>query len=396
MLAKGAVGALLPGAAALLQLASLRRLSLLLRPAWCLPGAVALLGIGLSWYLLLGATRADGFHFMTELFLEHHLDRFTSPKEGHHGPVFYYLPVLLIALAPWSAFLPLALARRFAATDARGRWLRLLGLLSAVTLVFFSLAATKLPHYAFPALPGLALCIADRLARANAAPSPRALAWSVAACLVLLVALGIGLLATPAIAAALPAWLGSHAAKAPELAYPIDLGPALPAAAFAALATAAAVFARRKAPVALAGRLGLGMLLVWACVAWGVMPRWDHHFLRPLRDLTASALARDTSGERLLLVGLRRRPSIVFHGGRGTEYASPRDFAGLLARLSGPPPRLALTTDATFARLARNARFEAIERDTGYVLFRAAPPPAPGARASGADATLNSPGDATP
>lgn len=375
MLAKGAIGVLLPFAALLLYLASLRRLSLVLRPAWCLPGAAALLGFGLSWYLLLGATRADGFGFMTELFLEHHLARFASAKEGHRGPFLYYLPVLALMLAPWSAFLPVALARRFDAASERARWLRLLALLSGVTLVFFTAAATKLPHYALPALPGLALLIADRLGNDRAPLQGRALSASVVATLVLLLVLALGLASTQAIAAALPAWLGAHAHKAPELAYPLDLGPALPAAALALLACALAVAASRRAPYALARRLGVGMLVVWACLAWGVMPRWDDHFLRPLRDLASHATARDTSGERLLLVGLRRKPSTVFYGGRASEYASPQRPDDLHARLSGPPPRLALTSDARFASLSRHAHFEAIERDTGYVLFRAAGPP---------------------
>ena len=372
MLAKGAVGALLPTAAALLHLASLRQLSLLQRPAWWLPGAAALLGIGFSWYLLLGATRPDGFAFMTELFREHHVARFTSAKEGHRGPLWYYVPVLVIAFAPWSGFLPVALARRLDAASEHGRWLRLLGLLAGVTLVLFSAAATKLPHYLAPALPGLALLVADRLAGDGVPPGRRALAWSVAATIVLLVALAVGLAAAQATAAALPAWLAEKAHKAPELAYALDLGPALQAAALTALATAALVAASRRVPRQLALRLGAGSLVVWACVAWGVMPRWDRHFLRPLRELTASAIARDTSGERLVLVGLRRKPSVVFYGGRGTEYASGRHPESLVARLAGPPPRLALASDATFARLARTAPIEAIERDTGYVLFRAA------------------------
>ena len=396
MLTKGIAGALLPLAAALLQLAALRRLRLLLRPAWCLPGAAALLGIGLSWTLLLGATRPDGFAFLRELLFEHQLGRFASPKEGHHGPVFYYVPVVLLALAPWSAFLPLALARRFDAASERGRWLRLLALLSLVTLVFFTVAATKLPHYALPALPGLALLIADRLAGTAPPPAGRALAWSVAATLALLLALAAGLLAAPAIAAALPARFEELAHKAPELAHPIDFGPALPAAAAVALATALAVFATRRAPQRLALALGAGTLALWACLAWWVTPRWDRHFARPLRELTATALAHDTSGERLLLVGLRRRPSVVFYGGRGTQYVSPRDAALVLARLSGQPPRLALTNEAWFARLARRGGFETVARDTGYVLFRAAKAPAGDAPARAPHATLPSPGAPKP
>ena len=387
MLAKGAVGALLPAAAAVVYLASLRRLALLLRPAWWLPGGAVLLGIGLSWYLLLGLTRADGFAFMAELFHEHHVGRFTSPKEGHRGPLLYYVPVLALTFAPWSAFLPVAVIRRLDARSERERWLRLLGLLSAVTFVFFSAAATKLPHYLMPALPGLALLVADRLAGDGPPPARRALAWSVAATVVLLIGLAAGLAATEWIAAALPAWLGAKARKAPELGYPLDLGYCLHAAALAALATAAVVISCRRAPRQLAFRLGAGSLLVWALVAWGVMPRWDAHFQRPLRELAVSAAEHDDSGERLLLVGLRRRPSVVFYGGRATEYASERDLPRVAARLTGPPLRLAIASEAGFAAIARGVAVEAISRDTGYVLFRAAEPRAGRAALPGSGST---------
>ena len=374
MLAKGAVGALLPAAAAALQLASLRRLSLLLRPAWWLPGAALLLGIGLSWYLLLGLTRPDGFSFMTELFLEHHLDRFTSAKEGHRGPLLYYVPVLALAFAPWSAFLPLALARRLAAGSERERWLRLLGLLSIVTFVFFSAAATKLPHYLMPALPGLALLVADRLAGDGPPPGRRALAGSVAAAVAFLIALAGGLAAAEWIAAQLPAWLGEPARKLPGLGHPLDLGPGLHAAALAALATAAVVIACRRAPRPLAFRLGVGSLVVWALLAWGVMPRWDAHFQRPLRDLAVRAAAR-SDGEGMLLVGLRRRPSVVFYG--GTRHRIRERPAARNASPPVSPARrraLAIASEADFAALVRGLPLEAITRDTGYVLFRAALP----------------------
>ena len=374
MLAKGAVGALLPAAAAVAHLASLRRLSLLWRPAWWLPGGAALLGIGLSWYLLLGLTRPDGFTFMRELFLEHHVGRFASAKEGHSGPFFYYVPVLVLAFLPWSGFLPVAALRRLGAGSERERWLRLLGLLSIVTFLFFSAAATKLPHYLMPALPGLALLVADRLAGDAPPPGPRALAWSVAATALLLVALAGGLAATPSIAAALPGLLGAKAGKAPGLVHPLDLGLGLQAAALASLATAAVVIACRRDPRRLAFRLGAGSLVVWALIAWAVMPRWDAHFQRPLRDLAVRAAAQDETADRLLMVGLRRRPSVVFYGGRATEYVGGRSLERVAARLAGPPARLAIASEDAFAALARGLPVEAISRDTGFVLFRALEP----------------------
>jgi 4-amino-4-deoxy-L-arabinose transferase-like glycosyltransferase len=374
MLAKGAVGALLPAAAAFLQLAWLRGLRLLLRPGWWLPGSVALLGIGLSWYLLLGLTREGGFSFMTELFLEHHLGRFARPKEGHGGPFLYYLPVLALGFLPWSALLPIAAARRLGGGSERERWLRLLALLSLVTLVFFSAAATKLPHYVLPALPGLALLVGDRLAGNGPAPAPRALAVSATVTALLLVLLAAGIASAEAIAAALPDWLGEKARKAPGLAHPLALGPALPAAALAALATAAVVLACRRSPARAGFCLGLGALLIWTPIAWSVTPRWDAHFQRPLRALALAAAQHTPPDQPVLLVGLRRKPSVVFYGGRRTEYASRRHLERVAARLARAPERLAIASEEDFAQLARAAPLDELARETGYVLFRGALP----------------------
>jgi hypothetical protein len=225
-----------------------------------------------------------------------------------------------------------------------------------------------------PALPGLALLVADRLAGPAPPPGRSALAWSVAGTVLLLLALAIGLLAAERIAAELPAWIGAQARKTPGLAYPLDLGPAVPAAALAALATAAVAIACRRTPRQLGFRLGAGSLLVWALIAWGVMPRWDDHFQRPLRALAAIAAAQEGAGERLLLVGLLRRPSVVFYGGHATDTTSGRHPQRVAARLAGPPARLAIASEPAFEALARALPLEAIARDTGYVLFRAAAP----------------------
>jgi hypothetical protein len=138
------------------------------------------------------------------------------------------------------------------------------------------------------------------------------------------------------------------------------------------------VIACRHEPRHLVPGLGAGSLIAWALIAWGVMPRWDAHFQRPLRELAVSAAAQDQGGERLLLVGLRRRPSVVFYSGRAIEYASGRSLERLAARLAGPPPRLAIASESVFAALARGLPVEAIARDTGFVLFRAAGPHAIG------------------
>ncbi|MEX2207894.1 MAG: glycosyltransferase family 39 protein, partial [Myxococcota bacterium] len=191
ILTKGAIGVLFPGAVALVHLLAWGRLRAMLRPAWLALAPPLVLGIGFSWYLLLGFTHADGFGFMRDLFLEHHVGRFSAPMQGHEGPPLYYLPVIAVGLLPWSPFLPLALARTsLRGRDERERFLRLFVGLSGVVLVFFSIAATKLPNYAAPALPGLALVVGDWFARRSDVERERGFTASVAVAL-----FAIGLLA---------------------------------------------------------------------------------------------------------------------------------------------------------------------------------------------------------
>ena len=181
--------------------------------------------IGFSWYLLLGFVHPDGFAFMKDLFIKHHVERFSTPLEGHSGPIYFYLIVLLVGFMPWSVFVPLAAFRcpyRDSSSE-RVRFLRLFILFSIITFVFFSIAATKLPNYICPALPGIAMLTATLF---DEKEKTGRFAWSIATYLaaILILGLGILLLVSPQIIAHLPQMLGKSALKAPVLAQPIDLG----------------------------------------------------------------------------------------------------------------------------------------------------------------------------
>ncbi|MGH9462802.1 MAG: ArnT family glycosyltransferase [Vicinamibacteria bacterium] len=130
-----------------------------------------------------------GWEFVEVFFLQHNVDRFLTTVHRHPGPIYYYLPVLAVALFPWSAFVPAAIARAMRGIEARRTFL-LLWIVSP--LVFFSLSGAKLPGYLLPVLPPFALLIG--LLWAPAAESGkeetavwlnRSLAFHVAWCLVL-------------------------------------------------------------------------------------------------------------------------------------------------------------------------------------------------------------------
>jgi hypothetical protein len=83
--------------------------------------------------------------FAWQFLLQHNLGRYAQAAEGHGGGPLYYLLWLPIVLLPYSALLPRVLRRA-----AAWRQDPLLGLALCwfgLTLLLFSLASTKLPHY---------------------------------------------------------------------------------------------------------------------------------------------------------------------------------------------------------------------------------------------------------
>ncbi len=114
--------------------------------------------ITLPWFVYVHRRYPEFFRFY---ILEQHLGRFLTPAI-HPEPLYYYVPVLLGLLLPWTWLLPWALA-------AGGRWrdpdYRFLVIWAAVIVVFFSLSRGKLVPYILPALLPLALLVGHGLTR---------------------------------------------------------------------------------------------------------------------------------------------------------------------------------------------------------------------------------------
>ena len=126
-------------------------------------GATA--AVALPWYLLCAARNPD---FVQVFLIEHNVQRYLTPAFGHEQPFWFFGPVLLIGLVPWTALL-IPVAQDIGRT-APSRWAHSLGFFMACwivfPLVFFSLSVSKLPGYILPAIPLLALLMARTTARA--------------------------------------------------------------------------------------------------------------------------------------------------------------------------------------------------------------------------------------
>jgi len=253
-LAKGPIGILLP-ALVISVYVFLHRESGWLKELFAPRAIAAFLIVAAPWYLAVSV--AQGRAFFDVFLLNHNVQRFTSTIHSHPGPFFYYLPVLLAGLFPWTGLVLPAVAGLSPRT-ARADLFVLMWL--ALPLVFFSIAGSKLPGYILPCLPPLALLMgraADQLVNRHPAPrfgGPRAVA------LVGLVLAGL----VSALPAALYKW------RDPAFVM------AVPLAGWAILMAFA--FARRVGPDP-AGALailrvgGVGFLLLLTQIAPGVIAR---------------------------------------------------------------------------------------------------------------------------
>ncbi len=111
----------------------------------------------LPWFAYLQWRLPSYFRFF---ILEQNFGRFLTPAI-HPQPIYYFGPVLLGLLLPWTFLLPWAL---WAPRQGRDPDRVFLMIWAGVVLVFFSLSRGKLAPYILPALLPLALLLGRRLA----------------------------------------------------------------------------------------------------------------------------------------------------------------------------------------------------------------------------------------
>ncbi len=213
--------------------------------------AIAAVAVALPWYALV--TLRNGPAFLQEFFVKHHFARFATPALQHVQPFWFYVPVLLGLLYPWTPALALITGRKL----YRDRRAGFLLLWAAFALVFFSAAENKLPGYILPMLPPVAVLIGVALARARTA------AVVLACCAALL-------WMVPVIAAALPRALTTGATHTRPAWFTWESIPAL------ALAAIVFFVARRGRVGTAFGLTTASAILAVAMLVWQTYPVLDH------------------------------------------------------------------------------------------------------------------------
>src|SRR5208283_4252275 len=173
-LAKGPVAPALAGAIIFLFVAVRRDWPAILRTLW-IPGVVLYLAVMLPWYIAVQLRNPEFFRFF---ILEHNFARFSTGVYHHPQPFWFFLPVFLLAIMPWTIVFLLAVGERVRLIWSQGReafsssedsWALFLLLWMFVPILFFSASQSKLPGYILPSVPAGALLVAEYLATRSGA-----------------------------------------------------------------------------------------------------------------------------------------------------------------------------------------------------------------------------------
>lgn len=115
-----------------------------LLPSFISAGGILIFAVvGLPWYFL--QYHKMGNEFLYGFFFHHNLQRFSQSFEGHGGPVYYYLPVLLLGTLPFTVLIINGLVTQI--RKLKDPLTFFLFSWFCFVFIFFSFSGTKLPHY---------------------------------------------------------------------------------------------------------------------------------------------------------------------------------------------------------------------------------------------------------
>jgi 4-amino-4-deoxy-L-arabinose transferase-like glycosyltransferase len=124
-------------------------------------GIIGFCLVALPWYIQCARRNPDFFRVFV---IEHNFKRYLTPEFQHIQAFWFYIPIILLAVFPWT-FLLIPAARKFfhdkQERTAAFPFQVFLACWVAFPLLFFSISQSKLPGYILPTLPPLLLILAE-------------------------------------------------------------------------------------------------------------------------------------------------------------------------------------------------------------------------------------------
>ena len=119
--------------------------------------------IAAPWFVAVSLANPEFAHFF---FIHEHFERFLTKVHHRYQPVWYFIPILLLGVLPWTTIALQSLVQGWRHREVTGFAVRrFLVLWCIVVFGFFSVSDSKLPSYILPLFPALALLLGDMLAR---------------------------------------------------------------------------------------------------------------------------------------------------------------------------------------------------------------------------------------
>jgi 4-amino-4-deoxy-L-arabinose transferase-like glycosyltransferase len=330
MLVKGPVGIIIPLVGVIPYLTLTRQWKNFWQKGFPLLGTGLVLLIAAPWYIAMFQIHGEAYWAAAQA---NTTGRFMSPMEGHGGTLFFYVPILLLGFFPWSAFLPSVLyqslkqwkaywnGQSFSTQEHHLEFF--LSLWVVGLLIFFSLSATRLPHYIYPLFPASAILVALWWKRFQEQPafsdwgSPRWLLLGTG------YVLGIAIIVAPAIFQKFIQQIAKEFPAAVDVDFgwlPFMMGLTM------ILGTMGVRYCldsdtKRSWAVGITGC----MILVFGVLAGkGALPVYHMYFIEPPQHLATIAGYNLKKDDRLLQVG-RKRPSLSFYAQRKVHFLGPHD-----------------------------------------------------------------------
>jgi 4-amino-4-deoxy-L-arabinose transferase-like glycosyltransferase len=119
-----------------------------------IPGLIVTAAIAAPWFVAVTLLEPGFFDFY---FIGEHFRRFFDANYSHDQPIYYYFPIIIGGFLPWTLAVPFIPWRRLTPHPAR----RFCLIAGGTVFVLFSLSSAKLVPYILPAIPPLAMVIAD-------------------------------------------------------------------------------------------------------------------------------------------------------------------------------------------------------------------------------------------
>lgn len=388
-LTKGPVGFLVPPLAAGLYLTATRRWTIFWQRGFPIAGTVVMLLLAGPWYAAMFLIHGDAYGSQAKV---HTVGRFLAPMEGHGVGFWFYIPVLLLGFFPWSLMLPAAFSQTYkswkeqrnlaragatpadspddSGSSAELGWFAALWLVG--TFIFFTVSATRLPHYIGPLFPAASILAALYWARALKDPSTAGIRGSIHAVTGVGYLLAIGFASLP--------WLYSKFAGKLVKEFPtavqfdLGIGPYLAAAVLLIGMGLVGYFglneARRDTAFGIAGGV---VATVFLLAVLTVIPGLNRYAIAPPQELAYAAGLNLGPEDQLIAFGTLR-PSMAFYSRRKVLFIPPGESKRLQAALAYPGRTMILLPEAMQEALPKEAAtYQPILKRYGYILLASQP-----------------------